>query len=1100
MAIRKLSAMSSRGPSRQRGGRDRWRAHAPGRRSEWQALVQRTRFPVSVHRRDGRLLWANAAFGALCGRPPEDLMGQALPQLLSPEAGGAGDWQGLLAMCGGREEGHRPVSVQGARGEVHHLVAEVLHPDGVCMGGAHSVIHWFDQSAQVTAERHLKEALRDLASQRQRLSHILAGTQVGAWEVNFVTGEARIDDTWAALFGYERRELEPWNRAKGRAMMHPDDMQATDLQVRRYLAGELPGVDIEQRVRMRSGEWRWVHSRGKVATWTEDGRPEWMSGSHMDIHLRKQQQAELEAQRAYTRTLLASMPGVAFEFESDEDGQFRCVYLSDALRSMFGIEPESALRDQGLLFQHVPADHMEGLRKAIAQSARQMTPLEYEYRIRAADRQRWMGVYARPALHPDGRRSWFGMLLDVTRRRELAEQLGQARQAAEAANRAKSAFLATMSHEIRSPMNGVVGMTDVLLGATTPEDQADAVQTIRESAQALLRLIDDILDFSKVEAGRLDLERIELDPAQLFESVVEAQASCDAAEDVPLSLHIAPRLPERYWGDPTRLRQILTNLSSNAIKFCHRPDGSAGAVRLTLAPAPAPREGLLFCIEDEGIGMEPALVARLFRPFVQADASTTRRYGGTGLGLAIVHRLVEIMGGEIRVHSQLGRGTRFEVWLPLAVVSPQPVAVNLMLANVHGLLPANEGGPDDLAATLEEAGAQVSEVPALPVAAWPPGSLPEGPVVVVIASEQAVPELLARLAPLRSPGRELRFLVLRPMGRPQPMRWVAPDVGVCRVLRRRALWRAVAALAGKASAEPAPTVGAPAESVTWAAARPPLPGGGGRVLVVDDDATNRKVASRQLALLGLQSDLACDGEEAFALWLRDGHALVLTDLHMPELDGYGLARRIRATEAERAWRRTPVLALTANALRGEDHLARAAGIDAYLVKPTALDALKAALQRWWLTRPGRPGGEGRADDSAAKATPGTLDLVSLRALVGDAPGVLAELLSTYRRSLDKGWTEIGQAMALRDGNRLSAVAHRLKSASTAVGAVAIAQACDALERQHADLEACEPWVDRLAPRVEALLAELDRALAAPPGAASAGAPVGAPGGDPGWAQ
>lgn len=1026
-------------------------------------LSERSSFPVSVHHADGRVMWGNSAFERLCGRGAGQCRGQSLDQLLQFSQGDPAAFQQLNTYLNGDTEGR--VQLCGTRqGQVVWLLAEVLQLPSFAGQETKALIHWFDQTEPMQTQQRLQTVLSELTFERQRLGHILAGSQVGAWEVNLITGEARMDEAWAQMFGHTRAELQPWSRERARDMLHPDDRAKTDLQVRRHMAGELAGVDVEQRVRHRDGHWLWVHSRGRIATRTADGQPEWLSGTHMDISERKQQQAELEAQRAYTRQVLSSLPGVVFEFELDEQALPRCTYLSDGLYAMFGIEPAAALQNTQLLFQTVPQEDLDALHAAVRASARDLTLLEAEYRVTHGKALRWLGIHAKPSRQADGRLSWHGMLLDVTRRHELADQLLRARHDAEEANRAKSAFLATMSHEIRSPMNGVLGMADVLANATRPEDQADAVQTIRESASSLLGLIDDILDFSKIEAGRLELECLSFNPGQLLESVVESLASGSAAEQVSVDVRIAPGLPQQFWGDPTRIRQILHNLVSNAIKFSRSEAQGKGRVRSSVMRADAPEAGLVFRVEDEGIGIDEAALSRLFQPFTQADASTTRRYGGTGLGLAIVRRLVDAMLGHIRVDSHPGLGTRFDVWLPLAVSDPSLEPPSIDLSGVSCLILAEDAeAAASLGPSLCAAGAEVNLLPSLAaLASWRPAQ-PEARTVLLLphrgSTATALEQLPQWLAWRQAGVAELRCLVVALEGRPQSMQLAGPDIAVLRTLRRQSLWRAVATLAGRASPEAqtarlAWVAGADAPPVDRQAAQ----ASGRLVLVVDDDATNRKVAQRQLQLLGLLAEVAVDGEEAFAMWQQGGHALVLTDLHMPRCDGYSLAARIRAAEAQQQRPRTPLLALSANALQGEKRRAQQAGLDDYLVKPIPMESLQAALQRWMPALAARdtPLAMGAAPAIAAAGAPGAAPAPAplagtvlapevLRQLVGDEPALLDELMGEFRRAFESGSTAIGSALARADEHGLAAAAHKLKSACRAVGAMQMAQLCEQLE-------------------------------------------------------
>jgi signal transduction histidine kinase/CheY-like chemotaxis protein len=466
-----------------------------------------------------------------------------------------------------------------------------------------------------------------------------------------------------------------------------------------------------------------------------------------------------------------------------------------------------------------------------------------------------------------------------------------AQREAEQANQAKSTFLATVSHEIRTPMNGVLGMVDILDHTPLNGDQRDSLATIRYSASALLRIIDDILDFSKIEAGRLELERIELSTVELVEGVAEALAPQAASKGVKLAAYVAPDVPERVMGDPLRLQQILFNLLGNALKFTE-----AGSVRLSLERA---GESLL-CIRvaDTGIGLTAEQRERLFQPFVQADNTTTRRFGGTGLGLSIVRRLAEAMGGGVAVESTLGVGSVFSVTVALdAAPAAAPVRLLDGLPLVLSLPDPAEGRA--IARYLEDAGARV-------------------------VVEATGPFIGIRLA---GSNNAVRVQMID-----APAHGAA---GLPRPWRREALVRAVARAFGRSTPELVVTAPAPEPARL-----------GGRVLVVDDNSVNRRILARQVELAGASTDTAAGGEEALELMRRGHYDLVLADLQMPGMDGFELASRIRAREGEARLQRVPILAITASALEEHELRTREVGMDGLVTKPVGIEQLRATLDIW----------------------------------------------------------------------------------------------------------------------------------------------------------
>lgn len=632
---------------------------------------------------------------------------------------------------------------------------------------------------------------------------------------------------------------------------------------------------------------------------------------------------------------------------------------------------------------------------------------------------------------------------EIRQRQTVERQLAAAKQQAEAANEAKSAFLATMSHEIRTPMNGIVGMVDVLAHGQLTEYQADALRTIKDSAFALLHLIDDLLDFSKIEAGKLELERTAVSLSDVAEGVCDTLSALADRKGVDLFVFVSPEGPSQVLSDPVRLRQILYNLVGNAIKFSADRPQQRGRVDVRVELASEDPLQVAFIVSDNGIGISPEARAHLFESFRQAEISTTRRFGGTGLGLAICKRLVDLMHGEIQVESTLGSGTTFVVKVPLEPVAD---AGALALPNLAGVDYVVVGGSNararDLCAYLGHAGARVT------LAADDDEAISicmqmAAPIVVHGGIEESGRnEWMTRFDALPHVRHLLVSRGRRRVGR-------LTGAGVITVdgnsLRRRSLLNAAAAAAGLASpateqwrSASQPEVVVIAPTIAQARARGQL------ILVAEDDSTNQKVLLRQLNLLGYAAELASNGEEALSLWRRDTYAMLLTDLHMPKMDGYALTAAIRREEAGQ--RHFPIVALTANALRGEANQAFAVGMDDYLTKPLQLPALRDALQKWL---PQVPDDGVTADHAQPAAMPAhareVLNLNVLRGFIGDDPAPLRMLLEDFHHALLSATASIRAAVTTSDYGEVAAVAHRLKSSSRSVGAIALGDACAELE-------------------------------------------------------
>jgi PAS domain S-box-containing protein len=649
------------------------------------------------------------------------------------------------------------------------------------------------------------------------------------------------------------------------------------------------------------------------------------TGIIRDITIRKQAEAALlraEAVRQL-REISDSVPGVFYQLRIEADGRRRYTFISDAVRSLRGYSREEALGDYALLFAQVVEEDKPAIDRALRDCAQTLSPMLEEFRIHMPGGAiKWLQSAATPRRAEDNAVIINGYWVDVTSHRDMEIELGEARAAADAANRAKSSFLAAMSHEIRTPMNGVLGMLELLGLTRLDAEQRANVEVIRESGRSLLRIINDILDFSKVEAGMLELNPEPTSIADIVRGVAESYSGAASGKNLLLSGEVDPHISPAVMVDPLRLRQILNNFVSNALKFT-----AAGSV--TIAAGLVERKDgvdtVRFSVADTGIGISAENQKKLFQPFMQAESDTTRRFGGTGLGLVICRRIADLMGGTIEMESEVGLGTTMSLVVPLTHADPAQIARAGETAMVN-------------TATLTQ-------------------------------------------------------------------RRHAPEV---------------------AAAEAEGTL----------------------VLVADDHPTNRMLLKRQLNLLGYAAETVDDGKQGLDAWRSGRFGLVITDCHMPEMDGYELTRSIREAEGGNGGVRTPILACTANVLEGEADACIAAGMDGYLAKPVELGALLRALDRW-LPLPSSAeeelGAQATSVDKSSLPDASPIDRDKLAEVsMGDAE-FEREMLAEFRNSATADAEQLAVAVQADDCDAIVRIAHRIKGASRAVGAVPLADISEQME-------------------------------------------------------
>ena len=936
-----------------------------------------------------------------------------------------------------------------------------------------------DITERKTAEADTLAAKEDAERARERLRAAMdampAGVVIFDQDLNFQTW----NETYKSMAGLTEEELTTYRTFDQVARLKRDEVSVThgsDFDFDAYLADRREAYRRDRSYVMTE---YWAsnerHMEVRVNPIPTGG---WVS-VYLDMtdRLRAEQEieaksktietalAEAEATRERIGAILQSIPVGVLVYDSD----LQVEYWNDAYCAYTGFSKDVLARRPNFVeySEYIFREHNRGRDMSLDDF------MAYRNRVYRSDEKYAMDfVFDKTGLDvqyvvsslPDGSR--VNVMVDITAQKRAERAAIEARDAAQEATQAKSSFLAAMSHEIRTPMNAVLGFAEILEQSDLDDQQLSATQTIRKAGHVLLRIIDDILDFSKIEAGRLELEQEPVDLRAMADSVLDTVGPAAEEKEIDLALDIAPSTPAAVIGDPVRLHQILLNLVGNAVKFTDR-----GFVLVSLSAEPDPLSPsdmrVRFDVTDTGVGIAPERINQLFQPFRQAEASTTRRFGGSGLGLSICDRLVALMGGRIGVTSEPGEGSTFWFQVPMAPSATDDAATHdaltrdsVDLAGVRVHVVARPGPVGRVLATaLDRCGMDVGQGESADAKDWP------ADVDVVIVDGRLGVETGGLPAQTGTEGgapaadramwvRSLRDGSIPPIPLKRP---VSPADAV----------QAIATVLGRASAAVSSIVDPRDHAL--ADVTPPTRdealADGRLILIVEDNATNRLVVERQLAILGFAAETAEDGVQALDMWRNNRYGLILTDCHMPTMDGYQLAEAIRSEEAvEPGAGRTPIVALTANALVGEADRCSEAGMDGYLAKPVTLRDLGAELFRWL----------GNADEIDAsgeqEAGPGSrgsptvpIDYAVLEEILGSAePDFVAPLLQVFERSYRDLALRMQAAIDVGDMPALREAAHAAKGAAANAAAQGLRDALEKLESVAADGDrsaVLEAWPD-----------------------------------------
>ena len=1043
----------------------------------------------------GTTRYANPRMAELLGRDPAELTGFSAYDAL--------DAEGQRQM-----DAHVADMVAGRPGE-ENLESMLVRPDGstrwtlVSWQPLHDedgqLLGWLHRYTEYTERKSLLERLQ---VREQQLATAQQIAHVGSWEWDVPGDRVSWSDELYRIYNLEPQEFEATYEAF-LDFVHPEDRP----DVERQVGSAFEGADdfaFDARIVRKGGEIRWIRGLGVVERGS-DGAPVRMDGTAQDV-TDLVIASRLAAEAARRLELLQSMATAANQTNSLAEAlrlaavgvphytgwEVVAIELVDADGAFTSapLPPEADTGSAAVSRDLAERARTSGKTVSAPQVGRELTHSLVAIPVLLNGEVTCVVQLLADEVPPDATSMSLieqvaSQLSQVAQREAVAVELAQARDQAMEGSRLKSEFLATMSHEIRTPMNGVIGLNDLLMLTELDDHQRRLAQGLQSAGLTLLAIINDILDLSKIEAGKLELEEADFDVRTVFDRVGDVLGGPAREKGLELVVACHPDVPERLRGDSVRLGQVITNLTSNAIKFTDR--GEVVVQAQVDERADLGEVLLRVTVADTGVGIPADSQEGLFDPFSQADPSTTRRHGGTGLGLAISRRLVDALGGELSVTSEVGRGStfsftavlgrasspsstgrttpatlegrrvlvvddnttnRFILTEQLAAWDMHPVAVGSGTAAISALLHAVDDGEPFEVALLDL-------------------HLLDTDGIDLARRIHAEPRYRGLKMILLSSGHDLNFAAARSAGISQ---------AITKPVRLTDLYDSLETLVGSGLVERLPTPVSEESAATQT------------VLVVEDNQVNQMVATGLLESLGYHATIAQDGIEAVEMLTHPhGYAAVLMDCRMPRLDGYDATRRIRQAEPEGV--RVPIVAMTASALEGERERCLDAGMDDFLTKPVERAQLASMMRRWARDEesPGpRPmTGSGSATRSGRAAalkeiSPDVLDPVRVQmldALLKDGVTFFERTAISFMGRVGDQVQSIRDAASAGDAGRLAAAAHQLKGSALNLGVPHVAQAAARLEElgDEGRTQGAAEHLARLAHEVERAVAALRHA-------------------------
>ena len=958
------------------------------------AILKKSLVAMGVYRQDGQCVLANEALAAMAGTSVGQVLEQNFHSIKSWQNTGLADVC-VAALRDGQQRRHEMHAISSFGKEIW---ASVLILPALLNNESHLVVQMIDES-------EINQANQDLNSAMRRLTLATQAAAIGIWTWELAENTLFLDERLHEIYAvpeemkYSEIPYDFWN-----SRCHPEDLQSVEEQLSAAIKEE-QDFDAVFRIILPDASLKFIHGTA-VLEKDSQGAPLRMVGTNQDIT--RQKQAEAAVLESKERLEVAASAGIIGVWDWDVKNDI--LYWDSAMHQLFDLPPEEFTGTSSSYMDALLPDDRKKTLEELQEALQGRKIFNVEFRIAWRDGSvRHIKAGSKVIFNEKGEAvRMVGVNYDLTEQKQIELALNEAKARAESANKLKSDFLANMSHEIRTPMNAVLGLSQLLLDTELNTVQRDYLDKMRKSSESLLGIINDILDYSKIEAGKLSIEAAEFELAEILDSTAKLFSYSAEAKGLELIFDIEPDLPPLLVGDSLRFRQILNNLLGNAVKFTTQ---GHILLRMQRIEQQDDRIFLQVSVTDTGIGMTPEQAGRLFTPFEQADTSTTRRFGGTGLGLAICKRLVEMMGGEISIQSRPDTGSTFTFTLPVGISgSPIPEHTAADLRGMRTLLVEDNPVSSDMMQELlqswdfEVQTASTGE-DGLRIALE---ALRAGQPFELILVDWKLPGIdgialgkaLRKAEETDSCGLHCPTIVIMVtafgrQGALKEIREAGFNAVVDKPVYASQLYNAITGLHED--------VAGPQNLERWSTlreARNKLQAiHGAQVLLVEDNPTNQLIAKDMLAKMGLNVSLAQNGLEAVSEASKHRYDAILMDMQMPEMDGIQATLRIRDLPEGK---NVPIIAMTAAAMESDKRNCLNAGMTDFVAKPIDVDILTEALLRWIPPRTEHsviaPESVAKVQDTKDAATPFAvegLDLTAAARRIGNDWDLMRQTLDFF---------------------------------------------------------------------------------------------------------